>query len=218
MRLEDKPKAISILFVGRFVKSKGVLELLQAIDILRRSGMSVPITVTLVGNIQFSDPAYLTEVHNSIQQRSLGDVVTMLGTVDDPTLHDLYRKAHILAIPSYHEGFCKPVIEALQAGCIPVGFGAYNLPYITNGFGRLVAPGDVNSLGVALRDVIEALPEATRSPCTARLPLDLGRMSVVSFTEEARRYVNQFSAESIGTGMRQRLRELLAVQASTALG
>jgi len=217
LRLEDKSDSISILFVGRFVKSKGVLELLMAVDNVSRSGTSVPIAVTLVGNVEFSDPSYIAAIHAFIQRRALGNVVTMRGTVDEPTLHDLYRNAHILAIPSYHEGFCKPVIEALQAGCIPVGFSAYNLPFITNGFGRLVTPGDVDGLGVALHDVIEALPKAIQSPSTPRLPLDKGMTSAVSFTTEVRLYVEQFSANSVGTEMRERLRELLAVPTLSAL-
>lgn len=207
--LEFKPRPISILFVGRFVRSKGVLELLLAIDSLRRSSLDVPISVTLVGNIEFSDPDYVAGIHAYIQHRALGDVVQMRGTVDEPTLRDLYRDAHILAIPSYHEGFCKPVVEALQAGTIPIGYASYNLPFITNGFGRLVTPGDVDSLSAALRDVVEALPKAMQSPSVALLPLDMGMTSIVAFTDQVHCYVKRFNAECIGEEMRGRLRYLL---------
>lgn len=207
--LEIKPQPISILFVGRFVKSKGVLELLQAIDTLRRSSLDVPLSVTLVGNVEFSDPAYVAGIHAYIKHRALGDVVQMRGTVDEPTLRDLYHDAHILAIPSYHEGFCKPVVEALQAGAIPIGYASYNLPFITNGFGRLVTPGDVGSLSAALRDVVKALPSAMQSPSLALLPLDMGMTSIVAFTDQVHRYVQRFNADCIGEEIRGRLRYLL---------
>lgn len=216
--LEFKAQPYSILFVGRFVKSKGVLELLQAVATLRRSGLNVPISVNLVGNVEFSDPAYVADIHAYIQHQALGDVVQMLGTVDEPALRDLYRDAHILAIPSYHEGFCKPVVEALQAGCIPIGYASYNLPFITNGFGRLVTPGDVESLSAVLRDIIEALPGAAQSPTTARLPLDRGLTSITSFSSEVRRYVERFTAESVGEEMRRRLQDLLVSRNPSLLG
>lgn len=216
--LESKPQPISILFVGRFVESKGILELLQAVAALRRSGLDVPISVNLVGNVEFSDPAYVADIHAYIEHQSLGEVVQMLGTVDELALGDLYRDAHILAIPSYHEGFCKPVVEALQAGCIPIGYASYNLPFITNGFGRLVTPGDVEGLSAVLRDVIEALPVAAQLPTTARLPLDRGLTSIASFSNEVRRYVEQFTAESVGEEMRLRLQDLLAARNPSLLG
>ena len=82
-----------------------------------------------------------------------------LGTVDDATWEQLYRRAHILAIPSYHEGFCKPVIEGLRAGCIPVGYASYNLPEIANGLGRMVPTGDVAALTEALELSYGHFPE-----------------------------------------------------------
>ncbi|GEP01876.1 glycosyltransferase [Methylobacterium haplocladii] len=207
-RPSDKTKdLITILFVGRFVRAKGVLELLQAVEGLLDVG-GVPFRLELAGNIDFSDPDYVKQVRAFIEGKGLGEIVTMHGTVDDDTLARLYAEAHILAIPSYHEGFCKPVVEALRAGCIPVGYAAYNLPYVANGFGRLVPPGDVTSLEAALRDLIRALPGALESPHASCLRLDRGTISLTSLARQIQNYTAQFAAARIGLDMRGRLKHI----------
>lgn len=204
------PGLVTILFVGRFVPSKGVLDLLSAVRNLHRQGSTVPFRVDLVGNLDFSDPDYVAEVRAFLDQEAMAGVVTMHGTVDDATLADLYADAHILAIPSYHEGFCKPVVEALRAGCVPVGYSAFNVPHVVNGFGRLVPAGDVEALSSVLRDLIEALPKALASPRAALLPLDMGLVSVEALAGNVERYVARFGAERIGRAMRKRVNLLVA--------
>ena len=140
------PMPLNLLFVGRFVQSKGVLDLVEAVDLVRRR-CTVPFRLRLAGNLEWSDPTYLTSVQDAVTARKLDTNVEILGTVNPEVLEDLYHMSHIFALPSYHEGFCKPVIEALRAGCIPIGYASYNLPAISNGLGHMVPTGDIHALG-----------------------------------------------------------------------
>jgi len=42
------------------------------------------------------------------------------GELSDDNLAGAYRAADIFAIPSDHEGFRVPLLEAMTAGCFPV--------------------------------------------------------------------------------------------------
>lgn len=196
-----------ILFVGRFVESKGVSDLIEALARLPRG--RAPWRLTLAGNMEYSDPSYVDKLRDQIAACDLSQNVAWLGTVNDATLEELYRRAHILAIPSYHEGFCKPVIEGLRAGCIPVGYASYNLPYIANKLGRMVPTGDVEALTSALDEVMKALPDALAEPEEPCLPLDRGMLSVAEFDRASRDYVQRFTRAQVSSEMLSRVHELL---------
>ncbi|MDR3435677.1 glycosyltransferase family 4 protein [Telmatospirillum sp.] len=209
-RLQDKPQSpVELLFVGRFVASKGILDLLDAVGRIGRDGVA-PFHLTLVGNLAFSDRAYAERVAETIADRCEGDRVTLEGTADDDRLQTLYHRAQIFAIPSYHEGFCKPVIEALRAGCLPVGYAAYNLKYITGGLGRMVPPGDIAGLAAALAELIAAAASPALAAGGACLPLDAGLLSADDFQARADAHVDQFRFDRIATRCVAAVRDLLA--------
>lgn len=203
---------INILFVGRFVKSKGVLDLVEAIARLPREELR-PFHVTLAGNQEFSDPLYLEEVKRQIAALNLSNDVCVLGTIDEAALERLYSRSHILAIPSYHEGFCKPVIEALRSGCIPVGYDNSNLPAVSAGHGRMVTTGNVDALAVALTQLLRELPEALRHPTQRRVTLDRGPRTVAEFDSSAQDYVERFTPERVCRQLRGRVYALLGLDA-----
>ncbi|WP_343714548.1 glycosyltransferase family 4 protein [Inquilinus sp.] len=195
---------IEILFVGRLVPSKGVLDLVRGAARIRHR-LRVPARIRIVGNERFSSQAYIAAVRAEIA--ALGDdlSVELLGTVDDEALYGLYLSSHVFAIPSYHEGFCKTVVEALRAGCIPVGYAAHNLPNVVGGLGRLVAAGDVDELGEALLDVVNGAAAALEAPGQAHLRLDRGRMSLREFDREAKRHIDAFTFRRFAEATKERI-------------
>lgn len=198
-RLADKPRApLGILFVGRFVASKGVLDLVEACGRLAAAG-GPACELVLAGNEAYSDPAYLARVRAAVP----GVAVRLLGTIDDAMLCRLLTRAHVLAIPSYHEGFGKTVIEGLAAGCVPVGYASAALPHSVAGLGRLVAPGDVAALAAALGEVLEALAGGA-----AELPLDRGPTPVTAFDEMAAARAAGFAPTLVGRASAARIRAL----------
>lgn len=205
LSLEGKPAMpIEILFVGRLVPSKGVLDLIRGIALVRHR-LRPPVRLRIVGNERFSDQAYIAAVRAEIAALGADLTVELLGTVDDGQLHELYLSSHIFAIPSYHEGFCKTVVEALRAGCIPVGYAAHNLPNVVGGLGRLTAPGAVAEFGEALLDVVNGVAEALSEPEAPRLPLDRSRMSLREFDREAKRHIDAFTFRRFAEATRERI-------------
>lgn len=200
---------VNILFVGRFVRSKGLLDLIDALARVRHDGIT-QFRLKLVGNLRYSHPSYLELVRSAVER--LGSWVEILGSVDDGARDHLLHEAHILAIPSYHEGFCKPVVEALRAGCIPVGYAAHNLPAIAAGLGRLVAPGDVPGLAIAFGETIQDVLAVARGCKSVSLRLDCGVIDAGEFDTRARAHWEQFEVTHVRAQTIASVQRALAVQ------
>lgn len=201
---------INVLYIGRIVPSKGLHDLIPAVAQanVAQSGARV----TIAGNTMWSDPSYVAHLRALITDYGLAEVVHFAGRIDDAERDRLFHEAHILAMPSYHEGFCRPIVEGLRAGCIPLAYDAYNLPHIVAGLGRVVPTGDVGALAAAMRDVVQSLPASLRHPTEALLPLDRGLTSVADFANLARHHTDAFAFETVAAQMRQRL--LLCLEAA----
>jgi glycosyltransferase involved in cell wall biosynthesis len=202
-RLAAKPPApLRLLFVGRIVPAKGIHDLVAALA--RAAPHLPPWQLAIAGSTAFSDPAYLDRLHAAIAAAGLAPRIACIENPDDDALAALYCDAHILCIPSYHEGFCVPVVEGLRAGCIPLATSAGNLPAITAGLGRLVPPGDPQALAETLASLGRALAAGTP------LPLDAGPLSQAEFDAQAEAHAACFAPARITALKQARLRHLLA--------
>jgi glycosyltransferase involved in cell wall biosynthesis len=215
-KLADKdPSPIDVVFVGRIVPHKGVRDLIHAIHGAARHNLP-PYRVRIVGNIVASDADYVAECRRLIAGFGLGRTIELIGTVDDATRDKLLHSAHILAIPSYHEGFGKPIIEGLRAGCVPVGYAAYNLKYTAEGLCRMVPAGDVGALGEGLSAAIVDVAGAIRDPAGV-LRLDRGNLTAAEFAAAARIHVDQFCSERVAPLVRQAAARLLPSELSASV-
>jgi glycosyltransferase involved in cell wall biosynthesis len=200
---EKRELPVKILFVGRMIQSKGVLDLLDAARMVR-TRCTTAFRLSLVGAP--ADIAYYEEVRQRVAASGGGD--ELLGHIENVELEKCYRSAHILVIPSYHEGFCRPVAEGLRAGCVPVGYASHHIPIVAKGLGRLVTPGDIGALADALQAVIEAVAPALASPDQAILPLDRGPTSVRLFDKLAKTHLRNFSYEKFSRAVVSRIRKV----------
>lgn len=202
-RLAAKPvDRIEMMYVGRFFESKGVLELVEAADVLR--GMtSLPFKLRLFGNLRFSDPDYVTAVRAMIDERGLHDHVEMVGSVSPDELATAFKNAHIFATGSRHEGFCVPVIEGLAAGCVPVSYAISNLRFIADGLGLLAGDDTPEALAIALKQVAEGV-------VSRAMPLDRGVLTPEDFDLQASEYVKQFAPDIFTSRIAGRVRDLHA--------
>ena len=112
--------AFVFLFVGRIVRDKGIVELLEAFKNLtenyfQKNDTSSPISLLLVGNKE----EYLDPLPPSTQQliNTLPNVYRLPFQTD---VRPFYATAQALVFPSYREGFPNVVLEA----------GAFALPSI----------------------------------------------------------------------------------------
>jgi glycosyltransferase involved in cell wall biosynthesis len=142
-----------VLMVGRITPSKNVLRAIEAIA-------QVPEAIlTLVGQM---DPLYAPRLEQAVSERGLQSRVRYLGQVEQRVLANLYRSADALLLPSLHEGFGVPVIEALAFN-VPVVCGNWTAAAETAGpFGIIVEEDSEASFAAGLRRAFDTKP-ASRS-------------------------------------------------------
>jgi alpha-1,3-rhamnosyl/mannosyltransferase len=106
-----------------------------------------------------------------------GPGIRAVGRVTDEELHTLYANATCLALPSLHEGFGLPALEAMAAGTPVVAGRSGALPEITGGAAILVDPQSVT----AIADGIErAVSERGRL-----MPMGLARAKEFTWAKAA---------------------------------
>ena len=146
--------AFVFLFVGRIVRDKGIVELLEAFKNLtesysQKSDTPSPISLLLVGN----EEEHLDPLPPSTQEliNTLPNVYRLPHQKD---VRPIYATAQALVFPSYREGFPNVVLEA----------GAFSLPSIVtdiNGSREIITNGD-NGLVIPPQN-IEALTQAMQT-------------------------------------------------------
>jgi glycosyltransferase involved in cell wall biosynthesis len=183
--------ATRIAFLGRFVRSKGPHDLLAALSIVMESlPPEQSVTVDMIGNLVFSDQGLLEQIRADalgLQTRFRGRLkISLHGNVSDQSKRDLLQAADLFVLPTYHEGFCVPIIEAMADGCVVVTYDNSNTPAITGGLALLTPTGDIVSLALALRSAME---KVASNPWRSRGYLD--------YLERAWLHVQQFEPSRI---------------------
>ncbi len=105
----------TLLFVGKLTPHKNQALLIQVLFYLEKC-FGKRYQLNLVGR---KDPIY--DAYLKLLAKALGvsNQVHFAGAVSQPALESYYQEAAALVCPSLHEGFCVPVIEAMQRG-LPV--------------------------------------------------------------------------------------------------
>ncbi|HNX75890.1 MAG TPA: glycosyltransferase family 4 protein [Candidatus Rifleibacterium sp.] len=95
-----------VAYVGRMLKDKGIIELIEAVKILRQK--EVELQLLLAGAPDPSNPASITlEQLQAWQREGLCNFVGHIFAIEE-----FYRQIHLLALPSYREGLGMTIIEA----------------------------------------------------------------------------------------------------------
>jgi glycosyltransferase involved in cell wall biosynthesis len=95
---------------------------------------------------------------DAIDRLDLRDAVVTLGPVPDADLPALYSAAELLALPSLHEGFGLPVLEAMACGTPVVAADIPALAETAGGAALLVDPRDATALAEAMRRLVVDAP------------------------------------------------------------
>jgi glycosyltransferase involved in cell wall biosynthesis len=143
-----------ILFVGRLAPNKRVPVLIEALDQLR--DLLPAVHLILVGD---DTDVYQVEARRCRQRAAdlgLADRVHFLGQVREEHLLDAYRSADLFVMPSRHEGFCIPVIEAMACGLPVVAARAGALPETVAGAGLTFSPDDSADLARQVRRIFQS--------------------------------------------------------------
>jgi glycosyltransferase involved in cell wall biosynthesis len=179
-------------FVGRFVRSKGPTELLAALAEVLRKRPALRVQLDLVGSLTFSDEKIMAEMKELTmrieQEFGVRAQVTLRANASEQEKGDCLAQADIFVLPSYHEGFCVPILEALASGCRVISYDNSNIPHISGGLATLVPSGDTEQLAAAMC--------ATADACTAPSWRGGGSDSFVQFSLRAAAHVAQFHPHS----------------------
>jgi glycosyltransferase involved in cell wall biosynthesis len=150
-RGEAFPK--SLLYVGRFIKQKGLMELAQAFQRFKDTSGS-PWSLTLIGNGPLKEKLQTfdaIQIHDFVQPENLPEVMSKHG---------------VFLLPSrYEEGWGVVIHEAAAAG-LPI-ISTYQCgaarAFIREGYnGYLVKSGSIQSLHHALNEVTELSDQELR--------------------------------------------------------
>ena len=127
---------IDIVFVGRVVPNKAQHDLVKALAVYRRH-YDPRARLHLVGGA--SSPRYLQALRRFVGALDLWDAVDLTGSVTEAERAAYYAGADVFLCLSDHEGFCVPLLEAMQNDVPVVAYASSAIPE-TVGDGGLVLP------------------------------------------------------------------------------
>lgn len=120
-RIEDRclSEVITLLFVGRVCKSKGIQELLEALALLsRHKEFSKKFVLNVVGD--GGEGETIDEYRQIARQLGINENVNWYGRVPyGEELFKYYKQSDIFILPSKYEGFPHVIVEAMGFG-VPV--------------------------------------------------------------------------------------------------
>jgi glycosyltransferase involved in cell wall biosynthesis len=137
-------------------RKKGVLYLLQALQLLREDGVKLtladdaerhPSSVEDVGPL----PSYGFKLVRSL---NLDGMVRFTGRLTREELAQHYSSAQIAVVPSIYEGFGIPAAEAMACGTPVIATTGGALPEVVGNAGILVPPRDAEALATAIKQLL----------------------------------------------------------------
>jgi glycosyltransferase involved in cell wall biosynthesis len=147
----SRSETLHLLSVGSVTPRKGFDVLLAALQPL----LALPWTLTIAGDLTRDDNAP-AQLARDIELFGFQQRVQALGAVSDTQLNALYQKTDVFVLASLFEGYGMAYAEALARGLPVIGTTGGAIPdTVPAGAGLLVPPGDVASLTLALRSVIQ---------------------------------------------------------------
>lgn len=163
-----EPDEKIVMFVGRFVREKGIQVLLNAASVILAQEPKTKFLIVGGGNRE--------KLERFVQWAGLGDKVLFTGFMANRSLHMLYRCADVAVFPSLYEPFGIVALEAMAADAAVVTSDAGGLQEVVlhDETGTTSFANDPESLAWAilhvLRDPIRA--KKLRDAAKARLTVD----------------------------------------------
>ena len=144
-----KDEPLRLLFVGRMIRTKGVLDGIRAMGLVR----DVNVRLDILGG------GDLTEVcKDEVERLGLSERVAFHGHLSREEVFGWYRKSHVFFFPSFREPSGNVVFEAMSQG-LPVITSTVGGPgYVVDSTcGRCVAPENPEVYPARLADAVRDL-------------------------------------------------------------
>ena len=159
-----RPEAGRILFAGRVIPRKGVLELVQAFGRMEARGARLIVAGSL------ADGDYVERIRREALALGCESRVEFKGVLDEESLMREFAVAQILALPSFQETAPMVIQQAMAAAIPVVASRICGIPDQVQHevSGLLVEPGDVAGLQRSLERLIADPELAARQGLAAR--------------------------------------------------
>ncbi len=138
-----------ILCVSNYQPKKNFVTLVRAFHRLRKKYM-LDYKLVMVGH---RDERY-KDVPAVISKLNLQDHIHHLGFVSTGDLVKLYNAADLFVLPSLHEGFGFPVLEAMACGTPVIASNVFSIPEIVGDAGILVDPLNIDGFTEAMYNIL----------------------------------------------------------------
>lgn len=135
-----------VLFIGRLAANKKPEMLIHALPYLPGDTHAV-----FVGCQSSAYQQQLEACQQLTGKLNVTERVHFIGSVSEAELASWYRAADVLCLPSRHECFGMPVIEAMQRGIPVVGSDAGSLPEVIGHAGFTAGVEDIQELAQQIR-------------------------------------------------------------------
>jgi glycosyltransferase involved in cell wall biosynthesis len=133
-----------LLAVGNIKKHKNLKVLIAAFESIQNR---IPHRLIIVGKQE----GFLNPETDLIRESTLlGGRVQFTGHISEQALHNYYRNADALVLPSFYEGFGYPIVEAMALGCPVVCSNVSSLPEVAGDAALLFDPFSMDAIANAL--------------------------------------------------------------------
>jgi glycosyltransferase involved in cell wall biosynthesis len=116
----DEPPRYDGCFVGRISPQKGVMDLVDIWARVRDRKPDARLALIGAGNVRFEK-----ELRDAVATRGLGDAIDLLGFLDGPEKHRIYKASRVFLHTSVYDNYGMAACEAMAAGVPAV---LYDLP------------------------------------------------------------------------------------------
>lgn len=140
-----------VIWIGRFVKEKGLEFLIKAVDILVKNGKS-DFRLLLIG-----DGPIKSKIYSQIRSYGLERYIQLMPAISHDEVSDYMARASIFVFPSIKEGMPYVLLEAMACGKAIVGSDISGVNSIINDNenGLLVPAKDPVSLSAAISRLLK---------------------------------------------------------------
>jgi len=141
---------LRLLFVGRIIRTKGILDAIRAIAMVGRRGL---VRLDVVG-----DGDLLETCRDQVTKLGLGSQVTFHGRLSRSEVFDWYGRSHVFLFPSFREPSGNVVFEAMSQGLPVIACENGGPGYVVDSScGLKVAPSDPDEFAHQLAERIVTL-------------------------------------------------------------
>jgi len=137
-------------------RKKGVLYLLQALQLLKDDGVKLTIVDDAARHSSYIEdvgplPSYGSKL---VRKLNLDGMVRFTGRLTREELARHYAAARIAVVPSLYEGFGLPAAEAMACGTPVIATTGGALPEVVGDAGMLVPPANAGALAAAIGQLL----------------------------------------------------------------